>query len=230
MTVYYADTANLKELKDVRPLVRGCTTNPLIMAKEGVQYSPEIIQNIARVIPWHVSVELTSEDPEQMIEEAKKYRGWGDGIERIKNPVVIKVPIQSTTGRTNLDIVSLLSEEGIPTNVTCCMTPGQMYGASQAGATYASIFWGRVADQGYDPVTVVQEIVEQFKQSGTKTQIIVGSLRQVLDVTYARRTGADILTVTPDVLKKTLHHPRSIETQREFIGAYEKLRMQQEKV
>jgi transaldolase len=219
MTVYYGDTANLEQLKKLKELnlIAGCTTNPGIMAKEGRGYSKETIQQIIDVVNSPVSVELTSEDPQKMLEEARMYYGWNRAY------VVVKVPFENTKGECQLAIVAKLAAEGIPTNVTCCMNLTQMFAAAQAGATYTSIFWGRVSDQGYNAEAVTQEIVNVFKMSNIKTKIIVGSLRQVADVTGALRTGADILTVTPDVLLKSLHHPRSVETQKEFLDTYSKI-------
>ena len=219
MTVYFADTANLELLKHLKSLgiIAGCTTNPGIMAKEGRPYSKKTIEEIVQVVKASVSVELTSEDHEEMLRQAKEYHSWN------KEHVVVKVPFQNTKGEAQTGLVAKLAQEGIRTNVTCCMNLNQMFAAAQSGATYASIFWGRVSDQGYDPVPVVNDIMECFRKSEVKTKVIVGSLRQVYDVTLALRTGADILTVTPNVLMKTLHHSRSVETQREFLDAYRKI-------
>ncbi len=219
MTVYYADTANLEQLKKLKDLhlVEGCTTNPGIMAKEGRGYSKETIQQIIDVVNAPVSVELTSEDPQKMLEEARMYYSWNRAY------VVVKVPFENTKGECQLAIVAKLAAEGIPTNVTCCMNLTQMFAAAQAGATYTSIFWGRVSDQGYNAEEVTNEIVKVFKMSNIKTKIIVGSLRQWRTSRAHCAPGADILTVTPDVLMKSLHHPRSVETQKEFLDTYAKV-------
>jgi transaldolase len=218
-TVFYADTANIEQLKKFMSLslIAGCTTNPSIMAKEGRPYSERVIQEIVNIVQGPVSVELTSEIPEQMLEEARKFYSWN------KKYIVVKVPVQNSKGEVQTAIVSQLHKEGIPTNVTCCMNLAQMFAAATAGATYASIFWGRVGDMGYDAEQVTRDIVEAFRNSGTETKIIIGSIRQVSDLVSSLKTGADILTVPPDTLMKSLHHPRSVETQREFLENYSKI-------
>jgi transaldolase len=211
----YIDTSDLNELKDcvAMGLCAGVTTNPLIMLREakGVDLKQRII-DIIEISRVPTSVELTTETEAEMLAEAREYRAWSP------QHIVIKVPM-SLHG---LKVIRALERDGTPTNATCLMAFNQAYMAAQAGATYVSIFSGRVKDMGYDPKAIISETREAIEREGWKAKIIVGSIRHMHDVNDALRAGAHIVTVPPAILRKMAWNPRTDETTREFNDAWRK--------
>jgi transaldolase len=211
----FIDTSDLGELREcvAMGLCAGVTTNPLIMVREakGVDLKQRII-DLIEIAKAPTSVELTTETEGEMLAEARDYHSW--------NPqhIVIKVPM-SVHG---LKVIRALDRADIPTNATCLMAFNQAYLAAQAGATYVSIFSGRVKDMGYDPRAIISETREAIEREGWKSKIIVGSIRHMHDVNDALRAGAHIVTVPPAILKKMVWNPRTEETTREFNDAWRK--------
>jgi transaldolase len=211
----FIDTSDLNELREcvAMGLCAGVTTNPLIMLREakGVDLKQRIL-DIVEISHAPTSVELTSETEAEMLAEAREYRAWDP------RHVVIKVPM-SLTG---LKIIRALEREGTPCNATCLMAFNQAYMAAQAGATYISIFAGRVKDMGYDPFPIISEAREAIAREGWKAKIIVGSIRHIQDVNDSLRAGAHIVTVPPPILRKMAWNPRTEETTREFNDAWKR--------
>ena len=205
----FIDTANLDEIKEAASwgVITGATTNPKIISKEGeVGDLKEKILEITNIGNFPLSVESTAEDYLGMVEEAKEYASWHENI-------VIKIPM----GIEGLKAVNILErEEHIKTNVTAIMATNQALLAALAGATYASIFYGRVADCGYDPLTVIKDTSQLFEAKNLKTKIIVGSVRNMLDINKALLAGADIVTVPFQFLKKMAANLKTEQTIREF--------------
>ncbi|MCK4223686.1 MAG: fructose-6-phosphate aldolase [candidate division Zixibacteria bacterium] len=205
----FIDTANLEEIKEAASwgVITGATTNPKIISKEGeVGDLKEKILEITEIGDFPLSVESTAEDYLGMVEEAKEYASWHENI-------VIKIPM----GIEGLKAVNILErEEHIKTNVTAIMATNQALLAALAGATYASIFYGRVADCGYDPLTVIKDTSQLFEAKNLKTKIIVGSVRNMLDINKALLAGADIVTVPFQFLKKMAANLKTEQTIREF--------------
>jgi transaldolase len=119
-----------------------------------------------------------------------------------------------------LKVTRALERDGVPCNVTCIMSFNQAYMAAHAGATYVSIFSGRVKDMGYDVAPIIAETREAIEREGWKAKIIVGSIRHLADVNDALHAGAHIVTVPPAILKKMAWNPRTDETTREFNTAW----------
>ncbi len=192
-------------------VVRGVTTNPLILAREagGVDLG-ERIRGVVSRSTGPVSVELTSETEAAMLEEARVYHGWAP------DRIAIKVPF----GEIGLRVTRALSLQGVPTNVTAIMSFNQAYLAALSGGTYVSIFSGRVRDMGYDVRPVIAETRAQIDREGLAARIIVGSVRHFMDVNEALAAGAHIVTVPPPILRKMLHNPKTDETIREFNAAW----------
>lgn len=212
----FIDSASIKDVKDaVRwGVVAGATTNPKILSSEGTSFDlRERVLEIADLVQGPLSVEVVSETPDQMLEEARTYASWHPSI-------VIKVPM----GIENMAVVSELERAGIPTNVTALMSVNQAVIAALAGATYASIFFGRICDLGSDPADVIRESAELLHPT-TRTQIIVGSIRGLMDVNRSFLAGADIVTVPCAMLRQMAHHPRTVETIQEFNLAWAKSRV-----
>jgi transaldolase len=209
----FLDSSDPKEIKDISAwgVLSGITTNPLIIAKEGGNVDLEKrIKEIIAVSAGDVSVELTTETEGAMLEEAAKYVAWDP------KRICIKVPFSEI----GLRVLHQLVKKNVHTNVTCLMSFNQAYLASLAGATYVSLFSGRVRDMGYDVKPVIQETRNILDREKLASQIIVGSVRHMMDVNEALQCGAHILTVPPAILRKMLWNPRTDETIREFNTAW----------
>ena len=203
----YIDTANLDEIKNgvEMGIVDGCTTNPAIVAKEGCEFEIRMKESL-ELGKGPVSIEVTNIEGDEMVKEAVAYSKWGDNV-------VVKIPMDAN----GLKATKILKEKGVKTNVTCCMSSSQLILAAKAGATYVSLFFGRVGDMGYNAFDVMKEAVELFDDADFDAKIIAGSLRSVYDVMSAARAGAHILTIPPKVLNKMYVHPRTKETIQEFL-------------
>lgn len=206
----FADTASLDELRELLSwgVIAGCTTNPKLCAKEGVDFE-ERMKEILKLVKGPVSIEVTTNDYGQMIKEAKEYHSWG------KN-VVVKIPMNVS----GLKAVKALKEMDIKTNVTACMATKQAILAALAGADYVSLFWGRIEDMGYNAKTIADDTVKLFKESNVKSKIILGSFRQVSQINIAMLTGAHIITITPPIIKEMISNPRTTETIQEFLDTW----------
>jgi transaldolase len=209
----FLDSSDPKEIKDISAwgVLSGITTNPLIIAKEAGNVDLEKrIKEIIEVSRGDVSVELTTETEKAMLEEAEKYHAWNS------HRICIKVPFSEVGMR----VLHQLATRGVHTNVTCLMSFNQAYLASLAGATYVSLFSGRVRDMGYDVRPIIQETRAILDREKLASKIIVGSVRHLMDVNEALQCGAHILTVPPAILRKMLWNPRTDETIREFNTAW----------
>lgn len=193
----------------------GITTNPLILSREarGVDLGERMLE-VLRASRGPVSVELVTETEEEMLAEAQEYRAYDAGS--AVNRIVVKVPFSEV----GLRVTHTLAGLGVPTNVTCMMSFHQAYLAALAGATYVSIFSGRIRDMGYDPKPVIAETRAQLDREGLAAKIIVGSVRHLFDVSEALSAGAHIVTVPPPIFRAMLRHPRTEETIREFNTAW----------
>lgn len=220
----FLDSSNIVEIKKYmsQGIIKGVTTNPTIMKKDGIKNIDDAIVNIAHAIhPYPVSVEVTTNNKEKMIPEAKYYSDISDNIN-------IKIPLHGTTGKTNnLNIIRKLSKTGVKINVTAMMSAQQCYLASLAGATYVSLFCGRVADMGYD---ACNEIKKAKQLIGIQSELIGASVREVYNVVDWLIAGCDIVTVTPNILKKMIVNARTKETVAMFLDDAKQLRYKKERI
>jgi transaldolase len=209
----FIDSSDPKEIKDLFAwgVLSGVTTNPLIISKErpGADLG-EVVREVLAVSWGDVSVELTTETEKEMLEEAAQYHAWDP------QRITIKVPMSET----GLRVLHQLSKKGVKTNVTCLMSMNQAYLAALAGATYVSIFSGRVRDMGYDVKPVISATRNILDREGLASKIIVGSMRHLMDVNEALECGAHVPTITPPILRKMVWNPRTIETINEFNTAW----------
>ena len=210
----FADTSKVDEIHEFVSwgVIDGVTTNPKIIADDKNELEPTI-RAIAKLTSGPISVEVTTNELEGMISEAKKYAAWAPNI-------VVKLPI----GPTGLKACAQLTKMGIKTNVTACMNMDQAVLAAKAGATFVSLFWGRIGDLGFDPAIVVSETADIFEQGEFKSEIIVGSIRSMYDVHRAISSGAHIVTVPPKFLKMMAYNPQSEKTIDEFLKAWESIK------
>jgi transaldolase len=212
----FVDTANLQDIEEAleRGFVSGITTNPSILSKEERRDFGTHIRDIIALLRRHeadvpLSVELFTTEPDEMIVQAKQFiSAFGD----YKN-LAIKVPI----GWNELRVIHAIRGMGVRVNCTCCMSYNQAIMAALAGANYVSIFWGRIRDTGSDAATVVRQVKQTFQVEGTQAEIIVGSIRQMIDVNEALQAGADIVTVPPKFFPQMCAHPKTDEAVQQFI-------------
>ena len=215
----FLDTADLKEIKRFHRMgiIRGVTTNPTILLKEGVTggmrgieaHSKEIASLIA---PFPLSVEVTSNNFEEVMNQAQTFAGWADNI-------VVKVTIHGPEGELeNMEIIhDLETNRDIRVNVTAMMSAQQCFLAAMAGATYVSIFGGRVNNMGYNACGEIAKLRKLLDQFNLKSQIIVGSTREVLNIIEWLEAGAHIVTAVPSLIEGMLVHPYSKETVQMFL-------------
>ena len=212
----FVDSANLVEIDEAlkRGFASGVTTNPSILSKEERRDFNSHIRDIIALLrsyesPLPLSVELFTTDADEMIEQAARFLDeFGD-----YESLYVKVPI----GWDELRVIREIRRMGGRVNCTCCMSFNQAIMAAQAGASYVSLFWGRIRDTGYDAASVVRQVHETFKERGTPSEIIVGSIRQMIDINEAIQAGADIVTVPPKFFPLMCSHPKTDEAVQQFI-------------
>jgi transaldolase len=194
---FFIDTANIDEIREANALgiLDGVTTNPTLVAKEGVNFH-ERLKEITAEVSKSVSAEVISEDAAGMIREGKE-------LAAIAPNITVKIPMTLE----GLKAVKTLSDEGIETNVTLIFSANQALLAARAGATYVSPFLGRLDDIGHDGMQLIATISQIFKEAELDTQIIAASIRHPLHVTEAALNGAHIATIPFNVLKQLVNHP-----------------------
>lgn len=215
----FLDTGKIDEIKRFHGygIIRGVTTNPSILVKEELGIKIRDLKNkfieIAKTIdPLPLSVEVVSNDISKMFEEAEIFTSWANNIN-------VKITIHGPNGELdNLSVINELeNKKNIRVNVTAMMSAQQCYLAAQAGATYVSIFGGRVNNMGYDSnkeITILRNLLDKFN---LKSKIIVGSTREIINITQWLNAGAHIVTCHPMFLEGMLVHPYTKETVQTFL-------------
>ncbi len=194
---FFIDTANLDDIKEINEMgvIAGVTTNPTLVAKEGVDFHTRI-KEICEVVDGPISAEVISLEAKGMVEEGKE-------LAKISPNVVIKLPM-TTEG---LKAAKEFSELGIKTNVTLIFSAPQALLAARAGATYVSPFLGRLDDIGQDGLNLIEEIAGIFAIHNIDTEIIAASVRHPVHVTESALRGAHIATIPANVIKQLTKHP-----------------------
>jgi transaldolase len=210
---FFLDTANLEELKTGAHwgILDGVTTNPSLIAKEGVPIEEQIVK-ISEIVDGDISAEVVATDAEGMLTEGRKLAG-------IHKNVVVKVPLT----RDGIRACSVLSREGIRVNVTLCFSPGQALLAAKAGAYFISPFVGRVDDSGWNGMELVQNIVLIYKNYGYATQVLAASLRHSGHVIDAAKAGAHVGTMPLKVMDSLFNHPLTDKGVEQFLKDYDKV-------
>ena len=215
----FLDTADLEEIRRYHRLgiIRGVPTNPTLLLKAnlvgGMDELESHSKDIAALIsPLPLSVEVTTNDPEQMLEQAKMFTGWATNI-------VVKVTIHGPEGELeNMEVIhELETKHDIRVNATAMMSAQQCFLAAMAGASYVSIFGGRVNNMGYNACGEIARLRKLLDQFGLPSQIIVGSTREVLNVVEWLEAGAHIVTALPELVAGMLVHPYTKETVQMFL-------------
>lgn len=210
----FLDTANIEQIKEAVSygVIDGVTTNPSLIAKENRGFLP-LIEEIVKIVPGPVSVEVTATDAPTMIKQAREYA-------KIAENVVIKVPINLE----GLRVVKTLSDEEIKTNVTLIFSSSQALLAAKAGASFVSPFVGRIDDISGNGMTLVEEILSIYENYAYETEIIVASVRHPLHFVQAAQIGADIATIPFSTLAKLLNHPLTDIGMDLFLKDWEKVK------
>lgn len=198
----FADGANLEAIKQLYmlPYIKGFTTNPTLMRKAGIEsyelFSKELLSFI-KDLP--VSLEVFADDPESILYQARKIASWG------KN-VYVKIPVSTTKGEFLGAVIKTLSEEGIPLNITALMTSDQVKSTldclSKDTPNIISVFAGRIADTGRDPLEIMLKCRDLIKESGKKAELLWASPRELYNVIQADQMGCEIITVDKSILDK----------------------------
>jgi transaldolase len=193
-----ADKAGMMEMYK-NPSIRGFTTNPTLIRKAGVRDYETFAREILALIPDRpISLEVIADDFSEMEDQARTISDWADNV-------FVKIPITNTKGASSVDLVRRLSHDGIKLNVTALLTLDQVRevaGALAGGAPSAvSVFAGRMADTGRDPVPVMAAAVEVLREA-PKAELIWASPRELLNIFQAEAVGCHIITATNDILKK----------------------------
>lgn len=211
---FFLDTANLEAIKKLAAwgVVDGVTTNPSLIAKEGVSLEKRI-REILEIVDGPISSEVVSSNAEGMIEEARRFAKWHENI-------YVKMPMTPE----GLKAVSVVSKEGIKTNVTLVFSASQALLAAKAGANFVSPFIGRLDDISHQGMDLIAEIVTIFQNYGFETEILAASLRHPLHVIDAAQLGADIATMPPEVMEKMVYHPLTDIGLEKFMADWEKVK------
>jgi len=197
----FADGADLSGILEMyqKPYITGFTTNPTLMRKSGISdYERFAHQVLERITDRPISFEVFSDEFDDMKRQAHKIATWG-------NNVYVKIPVTNTRRESSVELVRCLASEGVKLNVTALMTLNQVVQVSKAlgsnVASYISVFAGRIADTGYDPIPLMKQAVQIMAPCATQ-ELIWASPRELLNIFHADEIGCHIITVTNDILKK----------------------------
>lgn len=215
----FLDSGKIEEVRKYMAwgVIRGVTTNPTIFFNDGVTGGVEGMKARAKEIadlihPYPLSLEVTSNDRAQMIEQAQEFAAIAENIN-------IKITVHGPGGETeNLEVVhELETVHDVRVNCTAMMSAQQCLLAALAGASYVSLFGGRVNNMGYDSRQEITRLRNVLDLQGLEAQIIIGSTREILNIFEWLEAGAHIVTVTPNLIQGMLVHPYTKETVQMFL-------------
>jgi transaldolase len=218
----YADGADMEGMIEEykKGIASGFTTNPTLMKKAGVKSYEDFAKAALKAIPdLPISFEVFSDDFSGMEKEARKIAGWGDNV-------YIKIPVTNTKGESTAPLVKNLSHDGLKLNITAILTVDQVKSVakalSPATPSIVSVFAGRIADTGVDPIPIMKESVK-ILHSNAKAELLWASTRELLNLFQAESCGCHIITITNDILKKVPLvgkdlHELSLETVQMFYN------------
>ncbi len=214
---FFIDTANLDQIREAQALgiLDGVTTNPSLMAKEGIKGDEAILNHyktICEIVDGDVSAEVIATDYEGMIKE-------GEELAALHPQIVVKVPVT----KDGIKAIKYLADKGIKTNCTLIFSPGQALLAAKAGATYVSPFIGRLDDNASDGVDLIYKIVDMFGTYGIRTQVLAASIRHTMHIIQCAEAGADVATCPLDAILGLLKHPLTDIGLEKFIADSKKM-------
>jgi transaldolase len=209
----FIDTANIEDIRTANKwgVICGVTTNPTLIAKEGRDVK-EVIEEIASIVDGPISGEVNALDTDGMISEGRILAG-------IHPQIVVKIPMC----QAGLEAVSVLSKEGIKSNVTLIFTPAQALLAARAGASFVSPFVGRLEDIDSNGINLIEQIAIIFQSFQIKAEIIAASIRSPQHISECALAGADIATVPFKVLDKCFEHPLTSAGIEQFKKDYDSM-------
>jgi transaldolase len=197
----YADGAELNGIVEMakNPVIKGFTTNPTLMRKAGISDYKQFALDVIKAVPNRpISFEVFSDDFEEMYAQAMEIASWGDNVN-------IKVPVTNTLNEFSGELIKRLSAQGVFVNVTALMTIGQVNKVMEClqgnAPAYISVFAGRIADTGRDPMPIMKEAAD-ISRTRSNTEIIWASPRELFNVFQANEAGVQIITVANDLLNK----------------------------
>ena len=213
---FFIDTANLSQIREAQDLgvLDGVTTNPSLMAKEGITGNNNIIQHykdICEIVNGDVSAEVISVDFEGMKRE-------GEMLAKLNPQIVVKVPMIEE----GVKALKYFSDVGIKTNCTLVFSSGQALIAAKAGANYVSPFIGRLDDNSTDGLELIKEIRQIYDNFAFKTQILAASIRHTMHIVNCAKIGADVITGPLSSIKGLLNHPLTDIGLKKFLEDYKK--------
>ena len=213
---FFIDTANLSQIREAQDLgvLDGVTTNPSLMAKEGITGNNNIIQHykdICEIVNGDVSAEVISVDFEGMKLE-------GEMLAKLNPQIVVKVPMIEE----GVKALKYFSDVGIKTNCTLIFSAGQALIAAKAGANYVSPFIGRLDDNSTDGLELIKEIRQIYDNFAFKTQILAASIRHTMHIVNCAKIGADVITGPLSSIKGLLNHPLTDIGLKKFLEDYKK--------
>jgi transaldolase len=213
---FFIDTANLEQIKEAQSLgvLDGVTTNPSLMAKEGITGHDNILRHyvtICGLVDGDVSAEVIATDVAGMIKE-------GEALAELHEQIVVKIPII----KDGIKALKYFSDRDIKTNCTLVFSAGQALLAAKAGATYVSPFIGRLDDISTDGLNLIAEIRHIYDNYGFETQILAASIRHTMHVLECAKIGADVMTGPLSSIEGLLKHPLTDTGLAKFLADYNK--------
>jgi len=213
---FFIDTANLNEIKEAYDLgvLDGVTTNPSLMAKEGIKGADSILAHykaICNIVDNNVSAEVIATDYEGIIKE-------GHALAKIDDKIVVKVPMI----KDGVKAIKKFTSEGIRTNCTLVFSAGQALLAAKAGASYVSPFIGRLDDISQDGLDLIDQIVTIYNNYGYGTEVLAASVRHTMHLLKCAEIGADVVTCPLNVITALLNHPLTDSGLAKFLADHKK--------
>ena len=213
---FFIDTANLDEIREAHEMgiLDGVTTNPSLMAKEGITGQNNIMAHykaICDIVDENVSAEVISTEFSGMIKEA-------ENLVEIDEKIVVKIPMI----RDGIKAIRYLSDRGIRTNCTLVFGPGQALLAAKAGASYVSPFIGRLDDISYDGLDLIGQIVQIYDNYDFETEVLAASIRHTMHLIQCAEIGADVATCPLNVITGLLKHPLTDAGLEKFLADHAK--------
>jgi transaldolase len=214
---FFIDTANLAQIKEANDLgiLDGVTTNPSLMAKEGIKGDEAVMQHykdICELVDGDVSAEVIATDFDGMVKE-------GEILAALHKNIVVKIPMI----KDGIKAIKYFSNKGIRTNCTLVFSAGQAILAAKAGASYISPFVGRLDDIGFDGMELIAQISHIFTVQGYETEILAASIRNPIHIIKSAEAGADIITSPLASILALLNHPLTDKGLEQFLADHKKL-------
>lgn len=214
---FFIDTANLNDIRQAYDLgvLDGVTTNPSLMAKEGIAGTDRVMKHykdICDIVKGPVSAEVISTDYDGIMREA-------DILAQLDENIVVKVPMI----KDGVKAIKALSDQGIPTNCTLVFSAGQALLAAKAGASYVSPFIGRLDDVSTDGLNLIEDIVTIYQNYGFETEVLAASIRHPIHIIECAKMGADVVTTPLAPILALLNHPLTDKGLAQFLADHKKV-------